>query len=154
MSKNFIGVILLCALVVYGYYIMPIYFTTQIDMAKSQEIILNETEYFLDKVADTREITEKDLEDFTLGMASTIVPINFEIRREEKQVNPDPASTKVPKTTHTTWVPSEDIYNYNTGDIIIITVEQIGQSYGQSFSNKALHMFTPEIEFTLSRMVR
>lgn len=154
MGKNFIGSIIIVIIIIVGFLFMPIYYTAQIDMAKSQEIILNEVQLFIDKVSDTRGITKADLEDFTLAMASTTVPIKFEIFREARQVNPDPSSVTIPKKTYTTWVPTDDIYIYDEGDIIIIRISQVGDNFYQSFSMRALGMYTPRIEFTLSRMVR
>ena len=154
MSKNVVGTIILTAVIIVGFLFMPFYYTAQIDMARSQEVLLNEVQLFIDKVADTHVITEEDLEDFTLAMASTTIPVKFEIFREARQVNPDPASHETPKATYTTWVPTDEIYNYDDGDIIIIRVSQIGENFYQSFSKRALGMYTPEVDFTLSRMVR
>lgn len=154
MSKNFIGTVILVAVVVAGFLFMPVYYMAQIDMARAQEELLNETQLFLDKVADTHKITEADLEDFTLAMAGTTVPVKFEIFREARQVNPDPASTTVPKATYTSWVPTDQIYEYDNGDIVIIRVSQVGDNFYQSFSIRALGMYTPRVDFTLSRMVR
>lgn len=154
MAKNFIGTIIICAIVVVGFLFMPTYYMAQIDMARAQEELLCEVELFLDKVADTKIITEDDIKDFTLAMAGTSVPVTFEILREARQVNPDPTSITIPKKTYTTWIPTDDIYEYDDGDIIIVRVEQVGQNFYQSFSRRALGMYTPEVEFTLSRMVR
>lgn len=153
MSKNFIGVIITVAIIVFGFLFMPNYYAGNIDTARAQEELLNEVQLFLDKVADTRQITKADLEDFTLAMSGTTIPIKFDIQREARQVNPDPASTTVPKKTYTTWVPTDEIYEYDDGDIIIIRIEQVGMNFYQSFSLKALGMYTPEVKFTLSRRV-
>lgn len=154
MSKNIIPQLLLTALVIAGFLFMPIYYSSLIDMAKSQEILLNEVQLFIDKVSDTNIITQADLEDFTLAMSGTSIPIKFEIFREARQVNPDPASTTIPRKTYTTWVPTDEIYEYDDGDIIIIDVDQVGKNFYQSFSLRALGMYTPEVSFRLSRMVR
>ena len=154
MYKDFVGTLVTLCLIVAGFLFLPSYYTAQIDMAKSQEIILNETQLFLDKVADTREITQADLDDFTLALASTSIPVEFEIQRKAKMWNPDPASNTIPKATITAWVPTENIYEYESGDIIKVTVKQVGENFYQSFSLRALGMFTPEVEFTLGRMVR
>lgn len=154
MSKNFIGTVILTAIVIAGFLFYSIYNTSQIDFARAQEELFNEVHLFLDKVADTKQITKADLEDFTLAMSGTTIPIKFEIVREARQVNPDPASITVPKKTYTTWVPTEDIYRYDDGDFLKITVTQTGKNFYQSFSASALGMYTPEIEFTLGRMVR
>lgn len=154
MSKNIIPQLLLTALVIAGFLFMPIYYSSLIDMAKSQEILLNEVQLFIDKVSDTNIITQADLEDFTLAMSGTSIPIKFEIFREARQVNPDPASTTIPRKTYTTWVPTDEVYEYDDGDIIIIDVDQVGKNFYQSFSLRALGMYTPEVSFRLSRMVR
>jgi hypothetical protein len=154
MSKNFIGSVILVAIIVVGFLFMPIYYMAQIDMSRAQEELLNETQLFIDKVADTKKITQRDLEDFTLAMAGTTVPVKFEIIREVHQVNPDPASTTTPRATYSSWVPVDDISKFNDGDILIVRVDQIGKSLYQSFTVRALGMYTPEVDFTLSRMVR
>lgn len=154
MSKSFIGTIIQIAIIVVGFLMLPIYYMGVIEMAKAPEVLLNETQLFLDKVSDTKKITKADLEDFTLAMSSTSVPVKFEIFKEIHQVNPDPTSTTDPKATYSTWVPEDDIYNYKSGDIIIIRVDQIGKNLYQSFSIKSLGMYTPEVDFHLSRMVR
>lgn len=154
MHKNFIGTIVTTIIVIVGFLFLSIYYGGLVDMARSQSELLNEVQFFLDKVADTKTITERDLEDFTLAMAGTTVPVKFELLREARQVNPDPASTTVPKKTYTTWVPTEDVYRYDDGDIIIIRISQIGSNFYQSFSERVLRMYTPKVEFTLSRVVR
>ena len=154
MSKNFIGVILTVCLVLAGFIVMPIYYMAQIDMARAQEEILNEVQLFLDKVADTHEITELDLEDFTLAMAGTSVPVTFEITKEKRQVNPNPAASGDEKPTHTTWVTDDDIYRYDDGDLIFVEIKQVGENFYQSFASRALGMYTPKVEFRLGRMVR
>lgn len=153
MSKHFIGITILVAIIVVGFLFMPNYYNGQIDTARAQEELLNEVNLFLDKVADTKQITKADLEDFTLAMSGTSIPVKFEIVREARQVNPDPASTTIPKKTYTTWVPTDDIYAYDDGDVIKISVSQIGMNFYQSFSMKALGMYTPEVDFTLARRV-
>lgn len=154
MSRQFIGTIILVAIVVAGFLFMPIFYMAQIDTARSQEVLLNEVQLFLDQVSDTKEINEQMLEDFTLAMASTSIPVEFEIKREARQVNPDPASTSIPQETYTSWVPTDDIYTYDSGDIIIIEVKQVGENFYQSFGKRALGLYTPELEFILSRMIR
>lgn len=154
MSKSFVGIIVLMAIIIVGFLFLPIYYIGQIELARSQEVILNETQLFLDKVSDVKKITKADLEDFTLGMNSTSVPIKFEIFREVHQINPDPTSTTDPKETYSTWVPVDDIYTYNSGDIIKVRVDQIGKNLYQSFSLRTLRMYTPEIDFDLARVVR
>lgn len=154
MTRHFIGTIILLIIVIAGFLILPIYYTTQIDTAKAQEIIMSEVQLFIDKVADTHKIEQKDLDDLTLAISSTSIPVKFEISREARQVNPDPLSSSIPKQTYTSWVPHENFMIYDDGDIIIIDVEQIGLSFYQSFSARALGMYTPKINFRLARMVR
>ena len=154
MSKGIVGTIILCILVMVGFFVQPIIYMGYIDQARAQNQLLDEVQFFLDKVADTKTITDNDLADFTLAMAGTSIPVEFEIIREARQVNPDPASTEVPKKTYTSWVPVENNRSYDEGDIIIIKVRQIGKSYSQSFSEKAMGMFTPSVNFDLARMVR
>lgn len=154
MSKNVVGTVILVALIVVGFLFMPVYYMAQVDMARSQEQLLSEVQLFIDKVSDTKEITNKDLEDFTLAMASTSIPVKFEVTREVRQVNPDPLSTTNPKKTITNWIPTDDISKFHTGDIVTVEIEQVGENLYQSFARRVLGMYTPTVEFRLSRMVR
>ena len=153
MSKNFIGTIILLLIIVVGFIFMPMYSMAQIDTARAQEEILNDVTLLLDKIKDTKKLTDNDLKDFTLAMGSTSIPISFVIIREVREVNPDPASVTVPKETYTAWVRIDDNSYYENGDIVTVQVQQRGSNFYQAFSLKALGMYTPKIEFSLSRMV-
>lgn len=154
MARNFVGSIILAILVIVGFVFMPLYYISLIDIAKSQEVLLYEAELILDKIADTRVVTESDMKDYTLAMAQTSIPINFRIIKEVKEVSPDPLSKTVPKRTFTTWVSSENIDVFHRGDIVTIEVKQAGNSFMQDFSAKALRLFIPKVDFKLSKMVR
>lgn len=154
MRKGFIGSIVFGIVTVYAFFVLTIYYTGVIEYARAEEQIRTETSLFLDKVADTKEITKSDLEDFTLAMASSSIPVTFEIRRGQRQVNPDPASTTIPKKTHTTWVLTDDIYEYDDSDTISVEVKQIGSSFYQTFSARVLNMYISDVSLKMERMVR
>lgn len=156
MSKNFIVITIILAIELFGNLFISVYCMAQIDIARAQEVIFNEVQMFLDKTSDTMVITTRDLEDFTLAMSSTSVPIKFTIIREARQVNPDPGAVAVDGVTptYTTWVPVEDIYNYDDNDFIKVEISQAGSTFYQAFAERILRMYVPRIQFTLGRMVR
>lgn len=153
MLKDFVSAVVVILLILFLFFISPMYSAGQIELARAQDQALNTVQLFLDKIADTREITDEDLDDFSLALAS-ILPLKYEITREAKQVNPDPASTTIPKATYTSYVPVDNYKVYDQGDIVTIRVEQVGSTLYQTFTTTVLRMYIGEVDFKLSRMVR
>lgn len=154
MSKNFVGIIIQVILIIVGYVFMALYYVGLIDTSRAQTVLLNEAQLVIDKIADSKEITQADLDDYALAFASTSIPVKFTIIRKVKAVNPDPLSTTIPKRTITTWIPTNNIQNWEQGDIVVIKVEQLGNSFSQDFAQRVLHAQISKVNFQLSKMVR
>jgi hypothetical protein len=155
MTKNFVGTVLVIIMVMLAFLGVPLYYTGITQYAKAQQQVLNETQIFLDKVADTGQLTQADLDDFTLGLQSYL-PVAYSVTKEERQVNPDPASTTPVKETYTSWVAcdKDDIYDYSTGDIVTVEVRQTSDTLYQVLATKVFRQYVGNVDFKLSRMVR
>ena len=154
MAKNFVSVIIQVILIIVGFVFMALYYIGLIDTSRAQTVLLNEAQLVLDKISDSKEITQADMDDYALAFASTSVPVKFAIIRKVKAVNPDPLSTTIPKRTITTWIPTNNINNWEQGDIVVVKVEQLGNSFSQDFARRVLGAQINKIDFQLSRMVR
>ena len=131
--------------------IIPIFYVSIIQYARSTVIVLSETRNLIDNVIDTRKLSEDDLADFQIGITSTNAYYNATIMRKVRVVNPDPNN---PGKTYTTFVVVDDIYNYNQGDRIIVKVEPIGQSLYQVLARAFLQILVEDESFTLAGRVR
>ena len=77
MSKNFVGIIIQVILIIVGYVFMALYYVGLIDTSRAQTVLLNEAQLVLDKIADSKEITQVDLDDYALAFASTSIPVKL-----------------------------------------------------------------------------
>lgn len=111
--------------------------------------VLNEMTNFIDKVTDNGRLTPADLADFQLGISSYGLAMDATISRYMKVVNPDGAGG-----TYTSYVFSDDLTTWNTGDIIKVKVQAIGYSGGQWLQNRILRLTPAKFEQTLAGMIR
>jgi hypothetical protein len=111
--------------------------------------ILNEITNFIDKVTDTGEVNDIMLADFYLGCSSYGPVVDVKIDRFIKIVNPDGSGG-----TYTTYVLSDEISEWNQGDIVNVKVTAIDYSGAQRLMQYFLKLITPKPEFELAGMVR
>lgn len=115
----------------------------------TKRAVLNEMTNFIDKVTDTRQISDLTLADFYLGCSSHGAVVDVKLDRYIKVVNPDGSGG-----TYTTYVLSDQITSWNRGDIIKVRVEAIDYTGAQRLMWYFLKLATPKLEFELSGMVR
>lgn len=111
--------------------------------------VLNEITNFLDKVSDNGRINDVDVSNYYLALNSYGVAMDAHIERQIKVVNPDGAGG-----TYATYVVSDDITQYNQGDIVITTVKAIDYTGSQRVINRLMHLSPPKFDVTFSAMVR
>ncbi|MFB9277201.1 hypothetical protein [Cohnella cellulosilytica] len=111
--------------------------------------VLNEMTNFIDKVTDNGRITETDLADFHLGISSYGMAMDATLSRYMKVTNPDGAGG-----TYTSYVYSDDITTWNTGDILKVQVQAIDYTGAQRIQNRILHLYPAKFDQTLAGMIR
>lgn len=122
---------------------------TKIDEVGMKRSIYNEMTNFIDKTTDSGKISKRDLSDFYLGVSSHGVAMDAKIQRYVRVVNPDGAGG-----TYTTYTLSENINDWNKGDIIKITCKTIGYTSGQKFTHRLMGVSPSDTPYVLSGMVR
>jgi len=111
--------------------------------------VLNEMTNFIDKVTDNGRLTDTDLADFQLAISSYGMAMDATISRYMKVVNPDGAGG-----TYTSYVFSDDISTWNTGDIMKVKVQAIDYTGAQRLQNRILRLTPAKFEQTLAGMIR
>ncbi len=122
------------------------YMTT--DM-KAQRLVLNETIQFIDKVTDKGTITQEDLDQFYLNINSHGMVLDAKVKRLVRV-----ASLLPDGSVKTVYFAVDDTSVMNTGDIIQVTVRELGISAVRSLTYKLLRIDTGTFQFTLAGGVR
>ena len=142
-----IGVLLAFCLCI----IMPfVTVTVEQDMLE-RRLIVNEISGFIDSVVDSRKITESELEDLNLALASYGLTVDYEIKRYSATINPDPVH---PDDFNVTYLATDDNKNYNQGDKISVHVFAIGNSTSINVAKRISGIFIKKFDVTLTARVR
>ena len=88
-----------------------------------------------------------------MALASCQSTYTYRIYHEEIVTNPDPSSSKA-DDTKTTWVYTDDMDNWNTGDFVTVEVTQVSENFFQRIANTMLGMIYGKRDCVLSSMVR
>jgi hypothetical protein len=113
--------------------------------------VLNEVSAFIDEVIDTKVITPTQLANFNLGISSYGLLLDATVTREKRITEPDPTELG---STYTRYIPTSDITKFDTGDIIKVTVKQIGNNGRQRFIRSIVRLSVPKFNFVLAGRVR
>lgn len=132
--------------------VLPLSLVMVTNQSTARTSLLNETQNFIDEVIDTKSVTEEQLEDFYLGMASYGPLVDVTVERYVRVINPDPA--RGDGYTRVTWMATDNIYDYNQGDIIKVNVKGIGYTGEERFIMNTLGFLMPEVDFSLAGRVR
>lgn len=111
--------------------------------------VLNEMTNLIDKVSDNGRLSSQDLSDFYLGISSHGMTMDATIQRYMRVVNPAESGG-----TYATYMISDDLDRWNTGDIIKVTVKAIDYTGAQRIQNRLLRLTPLKLEHTLAGMIR
>lgn len=150
MKFSVVGTLLNICVAVY-LSLLVLVFIGEIEYTKGMDQALSYTQAFLDKVADTKILTEDMIADFNLEIASCSVGLDARISRETKVINPDPLN---PGKTYATYCLTDDIYNWEQGDVITVEVRGVGTSVYEVLAEFMSFITIPSKDFTLARSVR
>lgn len=141
---NLILLILLC-------YVFPMMCVSVIQWARAEQEASFDTRTFIDKVIDTRQISEDMLSDYNLALASKSTYYVATIKREVKVTNPVPGN---PGETYVTYMTVDNIDSWEQGDIITVEVEAVGLNYFQIIARSFFYMLFEDRSFTYSGRIR
>lgn len=111
--------------------------------------VLNEMANFVDKVTDSGKIADVELADFYLATSAFGIPMDVDIKRYVKVVNPDGHGG-----TYTTYTLGSNIQSWNQGDVIQVTVQAVDYTGSQKVTWQFLKLSQAKFEATLAGMVR
>lgn len=113
--------------------------------------ILNDVTAFLDKVTDKGEITQDDIDEFTLKVESHGLVLDVIIDRLVKTAA---LVDETGQELDIAYIAADDISKLSTGNIIKVTVKEISTTRFKKLLNIFLKINEPDFELTLSKMVR
>lgn len=145
------GMVISIILVVLLLVVTPYYCISVVQWAQSENEMMSDVAGLIDRVIDTRILTDDMIADFNLALAAKPLNYSASIMRETIVVNPDPAH---PGQTYSTYIMADDIYTWEQGDIITVRVEMFGESLFSAISSKMLGLHMGDSTFQISGRVR
>lgn len=121
------------------------------DQVQARRSIVAEVTNFVDEVTDTGVLDEKHVADLYLACSAYGPITDVQILRYVKVVNPDP---KNPGSTYMTYVGSEDIYQWNQGDLLKVKVVEVGPTGLASFLYRVFGLNMAPVDFSLAGRIR
>lgn len=131
--------------------ITPLYYIGTIQWAQAETQAIAYTTNLVDEVIDTKRLNDQTLSEYNLNMASLSSYYTYTIERQIKVVNPDPLNAG---STYTSYITVDDNKEYETGDLIVVSVKPAGMSFAQSIADNILGLSVPRNGFTIPGRVR
>lgn len=131
--------------------IAPVSIATMMKEMNDRRSIINEVSNLIDEVADTKTLTDDQLEDFYLGVSSYGPLVDAKVYRYVRVINPDP---KNPNKTYTTYVVTDNTSTWNQGDICKVKIDQIGYTGMQKFVMNTIGTMMPDFHYAQAGRVR
>ena len=113
--------------------------------------ILNDVTAFLDRVTDKSEITQDDIDEFTLTVESHGLVLDVDIDRLVKTATLIDSSTE---ELDITYIAADDITKLSSGNVVKVSVKEISATRFKKLLNIFLKFNEPNFELTMSKMVR
>lgn len=114
----------------------------------SKRVMLNEVQQFIDKVTDKRSVTEEDLNQLYLDLNSHGIIVDVTVKRLIRVASLIPGNK-----LKTVYFSAEDMTSANNGDVIQVTVSEVGISPGRKLLYSMLKIDQGKFEFTLAGAV-
>lgn len=117
--------------------------------AKSELLAFNEVTQFIDRVTDKASITQQDLDDLYMGVNATGGTYDIRVKRYIRLSTLDDNGD-----TRTLYLSDDFDGRMNIGDIVKVTVEEIGISPAKRLLWAMLRLDSGKTEFSLAGTVR
>ena len=123
------------------------------DNIMARYAIMNDVENFLDEVADTGKIDDTMLSNFYLDVSSHGVLVDVEVQRYVRVVEGG-VSDASGHNQVTTYMLTDNIESFNTGDKVVVHVEAVGYTAGQRVVMGTIGQVLPDFDYTFPKRVR
>lgn len=150
--KNFVSSMIGLALGFLLLVIAPYSVTTVIVDMTAREAVLRDVSNFVDEVCDTGYITDEQMSNLQLDVASHGQLVSLKVERYQRIINPTPGSTKNATPTYT--LNKDNNREYYSGDKVVVTVKSLGYTGGQRIVMSTLGAVLPDFEYSIPGRVR
>lgn len=134
--------------------IAPLTVSYMSDEMTMRRLVLNEVTQFIDTTTDKGSVQESDLNDLYLGVNSCGGTFNVTVKRlirvATERINPTTGNKEV----KTMYFSDDSLEDMNTGDVIKVSVEEIGVSPAKKFVWNMLKVDMGKFKFSLAGAVR
>lgn len=131
--------------------VAPICCAVVSENAASQREVYRAVSSVIDKVRDTRSLTEADLTDLYSNIASSEFILGVDVTRQERVVNPHPTE---PGSTVINYYRNANTSTYNQGDYVTIRIYTIDKTLSQQFAAAFVPGAISNIDKSFSARVR
>lgn len=150
--SDFINKIITIILVFVMLVLAPILVSYKNDDMLARREILNDVELFIDKVQDTSSITNDDLNKLYLDCNSHGITVDVSVKRLIATAVFD-TDTNLAQTNYFAVSEESALQSINDGDIIQVSIKELGISPSRRASYKILGLDESGLEFTLAGVV-
>jgi len=148
--SDFINKIVMIALIFIMLVLSPLLISYKIDDAVAKRTILNEVSQFIDKVKHTAIVTEEDLNKLYIACNASGLSVDVKVKRLVRaDINKD---GKI-ETVHYAVDDLDGLEDINYGDVIKVTVTEIGISTSRRLMYNILRIDEGKFEFSLAGTV-
>lgn len=154
--SDFINKIVTIALIFILLVVSPLLISYKSDEMMAKRLILNDVDTFIEMVRDTGKITQIDLDNLYIQCNSHGLAVDVKVKRMVRaevykinEITSEPEVITVYQLTDTV----ADLEAMNKGDVVKVTVEEIGVSTGRRLTYNILKMDEGKFEFSLAGTV-
>lgn len=120
----------------------------------TQRLVLNEVTQFLDRVTDKASVLETDINDLYLGVNAHGGSFDVSVKRYVRVASERVDEKTGENVVNTLYFSNEDLEECHTGDVIKVTVEEIGISPAKRILWNVLRIDSGKFKFSLAGAVR
>lgn len=148
--SDFINKVITIALIFILLVMAPLLISYKTDEMMAKRQILNDVANFIDMVKDTGSLSQDNLDKLYIDCNSYGIAVNVKVKRLIRtEITKDGES----KTVYYSVDKVEELESMNKGDIIKVTVEEIGISTARRLAYNILKLDEGKFEFSLAGTV-
>lgn len=149
MKDGFIVRVISLILVIIMFIICPYIYSYSMTEWESRRILLNDVTNFLDKVTDKRSISQEDINEFSLQVASSGKILDINVERLVKVY-----SKRKDGTINITYIVADNNKELNPRDIVRVTLNEVTTSTYSKLMSMFLKFNEDNYALTMSATVR
>lgn|GEM_PF-1949755 len=149
MKDGFIARVISLILIIIMFIICPYIYSYSMTEWESRRVLLNDVTGFLDKVTDKRSISQDDLNEFSLQVASSGKILNIKVERLVKAY-----TKRKDGTINITYIVADDNSELNPRDVVRVSLSEVTTSTYSKIMSTFLKLNEDNYSLTMSAAVR